>query len=59
MTEEEHALAILKAIQAAEAAGFQVEIAPAFGSGHVLSVGSVYLVEPTAEDEPWDMWAAS
>lgn len=59
MNAEQHALAILRAIQSSEQDGFMVEIAPAFGSGHHLTVADVYvLAEPQEEDEPWDMVAS-
>ena len=52
---QRHAYLILNVIQAAEAAGFEVEatldglrVADHFG-----------LVQPTEEDEPWDMAATS
>lgn len=58
MTAEEHAYAILSAIQTAEAAGFMVEISNGRCAG--LIVADVYvLAEPSEEDEPWDMVASS
>lgn len=54
MTAERYALAILNAIQAAESAGFMVEVSNGRCAG--LTVADVILLtEPDAEDEPWDM----
>lgn len=57
MTAERYALAILNAIQAAESAGFTVEVSNGRCAG--LTVADVILLtEPDAEDEPWDMVTA-
>lgn len=57
MNAEQHALAILKAIQVAELEGFMVEVDQR--RSH-LTVADVYvLAEPAEEDEPWDMVASS
>lgn len=55
MNAEQHALAILRAIQAAEHEGFMVEVSNGGCSG--LTLADIYvLAEPQEEDEPWDMW---
>lgn len=57
MNAEQHALAILRAIQAAEEAGYLVTVSNGRYSG--LTVADVYvLAEPQEEDEPWDMVAS-
>lgn len=57
MNAEQHALAILRAIQEAESAGFTVEVSNTLVEG--LTVADVYvLAEPQEEDEPWDMVAS-
>lgn len=56
MTAEQHAMAILNAIQTSELAGFMVEVDQ---SRSHLTVADVYvLAEPLEEDEPWDMVAS-
>lgn len=58
MTAEQHAYAILNAIQESEAAGFMVEVSNGRCAG--LIVADVYvLAEPDEEDEPWDMVMSS
>lgn len=57
MTAEQHAQAILSAIQAAEEAGFMVVVDE---HRHHLTVADVYvLAEPMEEDAPWEMVASS
>lgn len=56
MTAEQHALAILNAIQAAEKDGFQVSIEPNFASGYHLEIGDFHqLYAPRFEDEGWEI----
>lgn len=56
MSAEQHAYAILNAIQMAEEAGFPVEVSNGRRAG--LTVADIYvLAEPDEEDEPWDMVA--
>lgn len=58
MNAEQHALAILRAIQAAEEAGYLVTVSNGRYNG-LLTVADVYvLAEPQEEDEPWDMVAS-
>lgn len=57
---EQHAQAILNAIQAAEAAGFMVEIVLGGPGDDYLTVADHFkLVQPFDEGDPWDMDAKS
>lgn len=55
MNAEQHAQAILNAIQASEAAGFTVEIMPGDRDDYLSVANHFMLVQPFGESDPWDM----
>ena len=57
MNEKEAAEKLAVLLNEIEEAGIAVQIEPNFGSGYHLSVGdgSVHLMEPPSEGEPWEV----